>query len=274
MENKLLNREIISFRNGEVSFNKDNILYVIDWNEVNNEKEYRLIFEENTNIHLLEYGNPPSQAKYDISKNANVNISIVSINKSLSSNRQFDTHMNAILTVALADFSEGHQESSFMFDILESGVYLRFHLAALSSYEDRKEFAVSFNHFVGDTYAEMNNYGVCEDHSSLTFSGVGHIYKGAKRSKTHQNAKIMVFSPHSRALANPILKIDENDVEASHAAAVGKVNDEHLFYLTSRGLTEDEAKQLITFGYLKPILQYFDEQESQLISDCIERRLK
>lgn len=274
MENKLLNREYVSFHNNEVSFNKDNILYIINWNEVDNEKEYRLIFEENTNIHLLEYGNPHGLAHYDIFKNANVNISIISIDKSLSSNRKFNTYMNAQLTVALADFSEGHQKSSFMFDILESGAYLHFHLAALSSYEDHKEFAVSFNHFVGDTYAEMDNYGVCEDHSSLTFSGIGHIFSGAKRSKTHQNAKIMVFSPNSKALANPILKIDENDVEASHAAAVGKVNDEHLFYLTSRGLTEDEAKQLITFGYLKPILQYFGEQESQLISDCIERRLK
>ena len=54
--------------------------------------------------------------------------------------------------------------------------------------------------------------------------------------------------------------IDENDVEASHAAVVGKINEEHIFYLCSRGLGEEEAKRLITLGYLNPIIAYFDDQ--------------
>ena len=60
---------------------------------------------------------------------------------------------------------------------------------------------------------------------------------------------------------SPILKIDENDIEASHAAVVGKINDEHIFYLTSRGLSEEEAKRLITLGYLKPIMTGFADDE-------------
>ena len=70
------------------------------------------------------------------------------------------------------------------------------------------------------------------------------------------------------------LKIDENDIEASHAAVVGKINDEHLFYLTSRGISETEAKELITFGYLKPILLGFkEEQVKEHISSLIEGRM-
>ena len=84
----------------------------------------------------------------------------------------------------------------------------------------------------------------------------------------------MVFDALSNGIAKPILKIDENDIEASHAAVVGKINDEHLFYLTSRGLTEADAKQLITFGYLKPIMNGFIEDEiKEEISTLIERRM-
>ena len=53
----------------------------------------------------------------------------------------------------------------------------------------------------------------------------------------------MVFDNECVAIAKPILKIDENDIEANHAAVVGKINDEHLFYLTSRGISETEAKE-------------------------------
>ena len=84
----------------------------------------------------------------------------------------------------------------------------------------------------------------------------------------------MVFDRLSNAVAKPILKIDENDIEASHAAVVGKINDDHLFYLTSRGISEKEAKELITFGYLKPILVGFNDQEViDEINKLIEGRM-
>ena len=83
----------------------------------------------------------------------------------------------------------------------------------------------------------------------------------------------MVFDNECVAKAKPILKIDENDIEASHAATVGKVSDEHIFYLTSRGLNLEEAKMLITLGYLKPILKGFNDSIQNEIDSLIERRL-
>ena len=81
----------------------------------------------------------------------------------------------------------------------------------------------------------------------------------------------MVFDEKSNGIAKPILKIDENDIQASHAAIVGKINDEHIFYLTSRGLSEEEAKRIITLGYLKPILKGFsDDNMVQEIENLIE----
>jgi Fe-S cluster assembly scaffold protein SufB len=170
--------------------------------------------------------------------------------------------MNAYVQVeaAMADFTNGKGKVVVNFDLVGRESNLEWRTAALSSADDRKYYSVSFTHKNFNTYANMTNYGVTEGKSSLQFTGTGYIINGAKYSKTHQSAKIMVFDKHCLGRADPVLKIDENEVEASHAATVGKVNDEHLFYLCSRGLTKQEAKRLITLGYLNPIIDYFTDE--------------
>jgi Fe-S cluster assembly protein SufD len=71
-----------------------------------------------------------------------------------------------------------------------------------------------------------------------------------------------------------LLYIDEYDVLASHSAAVGKVNDEHMYYLCSRGLSEEQARGFITRGYLLPVLSYFlDESIKEKAAMTLERRV-
>ena len=181
---------------------------------------------------------------------------------------------NSKIEAYFADFSNKKVHFSFVGNLLESESTMNWHLSSLSASQDNKTFDISVNHIAPRTYAIMDNYGVCKDDGKLVFSGISSINNGSRGSKTHQNSKIMVFDALSNGIAKPILKIDENDIEASHAAVVGKINDEHLFYLTSRGLTEADAKQLITFGYLKPIMNGFIEDEiKEEISTLIERRM-
>ena len=174
----------------------------------------------------------------------------------------------------VADFAKNELNFDCVINLKEEGANCFFKLASLSAEKDNKNINVSVNHLVAKTYGKVDNYGVCKDLGRLLFAGTSYILNGAIKSKTEQNAKIMVFDEASNAIAKPILKIDENDIEASHAAVVGKINDEHLFYLTSRGISETEAKELITFGYLKPILKGFnDEKNKEYISSLIERRM-
>lgn len=181
---------------------------------------------------------------------------------------------DAVLMVACADFSFGNELFNASFLLKGDHSHIDWRLASLAARDDFKNINVSFDHVGEDTYATMNNYGVTEDQATLVFSGTSHIFKGSHHSRTHQNAKIMVFDQKCTAKADPILQIDENDIEASHAAAVGKVNDDHLFYLCSRGLKHDEAKRLITLGYLNPITSYFhDEEIKQKIAAEIEKRV-
>ena len=181
---------------------------------------------------------------------------------------------NAMLKGYFADFSQDKLDLNCEIDLVENNATSYIKLASLSSKTDDKKISVSVNHLVPQTYGKVDNYGVCKDSGKLLFAGTSHIFEKAIKSKTQQNAKIMVFDEMSNAIAKPILKIDENDIEASHAAAVGKINDEHLFYMTSRGISEVDAKQLITLGYLKPILAGFNHEETrEYISSLIERRM-
>ena len=181
---------------------------------------------------------------------------------------------NSSLEEYIADFSYNNLAFDCVINLLGEGADAYVKLASLSANKDNKNISVSINHIVGKTYGKVDNYGVCKDLGKLLFAGTSHIFEKASKAKTEQNAKIMVFDEASNAIAKPILKIDENDIEASHAAIVGKINDEHLFYLKSRGIPESEAKELITFGYLKPILSGFNNEETRnYISSLIERRM-
>ena len=63
-----------------------------------------------------------------------------------------------------------------------------------------------------------------------------------------------MLSPKARGDANPILLIDEDDVKAGHAASVGQVNAEQVYYLMSRGISKQEAERLIIHGFLAPVV--------------------
>jgi Fe-S cluster assembly scaffold protein SufB len=65
----------------------------------------------------------------------------------------------------------------------------------------------------------------------------------------------MILGKEARADAIPGLEIETNEVKATHSASVAQINDEQIFYLMSRGMSEDEAKRLIIVGFFEPIVE-------------------
>ncbi|MCH3909111.1 MAG: SufD family Fe-S cluster assembly protein [Bacilli bacterium] len=208
---------------------------------------------------------------YDVKKGESFHLDIASFKANKDIDITVNVYDDASFEGAFADFSP----SSFTFilnvNLLGRGSKCLFHGVSIASKGAIKKFYPSVNHSSIETEALMSNYGIVRDDSRLVFSGVSHIDKGAKKAATRQEAKIIVFDKSGDAQASPILKIDDNDVQASHAAVVGRLNEDHLFYLESRGVNEEEAKRLITLGYLKPIEQYFnDDSINSKIDQAIE----
>ncbi|MEG0034254.1 MAG: SufD family Fe-S cluster assembly protein [Bacilli bacterium] len=177
------------------------------------------------------------------------------------------------LNVSLVDFNIGN--INFFSHIILNGDNSTsvWNLSSLSLNKDIKKYNISFNHIGENTKSLMNNYGVCTGNSTLYFDGISHIEKMAINSIANQKAKIIVFDEGCKAKADPILKIDNREVQANHAAAVGTLNDMHVFYLMSRGISEKETRNLITLGYLKPIFVNYTEEEVRSLEALLEERI-
>ena len=207
----------------------------------------------------------------EVKEGENLVLNLASFDSFKEANIEIHLARNASLLGVFADFSKG--EGHFILNVYldGEGASCDWHLASLSDATSRKVFDTSVWHNSPHTTGSMSNYGICRDESRLTFTGTSEIKRGSKGSSTRQSAKIIVFDPLSDGKCSPILNIDENDVTASHAAIVGKLNEDHLFYIMSRGLSMDDAKRLITLGYMKPIEAYFTSDSlKQRIDDAIE----
>lgn len=104
-------------------------------------------------------------------------------------------------------------------------------------------------HAAPETVSQVNIRGVMFEQSQALFNGLIRIEKGAVRSDAFLRADFLLFD-QSKARPLPFLEILENEVKAGHAATVSRVSDEQLFYLTSRGISQTNAKKIIIGGFL------------------------
>ena len=113
----------------------------------------------------------------------------------------------------------------------------------------------------GNTIGLMENFGVSFDEGRLEIEGIGNIEKHASGSTNKQKSTMFVMDRNSKAISKPLLLIDEDDVVANHASAVGQISQDTIFYLCSRGIEESIARKLIVMGYFKPFIEMIEMRE-------------
>ena len=116
--------------------------------------------------------------------------------------------------------------------------------------------------------------GALRDESRAVYSGWVHVRPGAQKTDAMQTSRNIVLSDRAKADAIPNLEIEANDVRCGHAASVGPVEEETLFYLQSRGIPRAEAERLIVFGFFQEVLDRIPLAEVRDgVSHAIEREL-
>lgn len=117
--------------------------------------------------------------------------------------------------------------------------------------------------------------GVLLKKSELVFNGIGDIIHGASGANAEQENRVLMMSNEAHGDANPILLIDENDVLAGHAASVGQVDQEQMYYLMSRGIARPTAQRMVIRGFLSAVIGAvpLPEVRQQMI-DILERKLE
>jgi Fe-S cluster assembly protein SufD len=161
----------------------------------------------------------------------------------------------------VAEINDATIDSNTTIKLLEEYAVGTTKTVAITSLEQEARFTQLVEHKAPDTEGYIDNYGVSNNNSILVFEGIGKINKNMKRSIARQSNKGIVLGINSRLDANPLLLIDEFDVIASHGAAIGKMDDEQLYYLMSRGLTLKNAERLIISGFLSPVLKKLSTDE-------------
>ena len=111
------------------------------------------------------------------------------------------------------------------------------------------------NHMAPNTTSDLLFKGALQDRSRSVWQGMIYVAPGAQKTDGYQANRNLVLSKKARADSIPGLEILADDVRCTHGATVGKIDQDQVFYLRSRGISYSEAERLIVEGFFDPIMQ-------------------
>ncbi len=111
------------------------------------------------------------------------------------------------------------------------------------------------NHFAPNTTSDLLFKGALKGASRSVWQGMIYVAPGAQKTDGYQANRNLVLDDQARADSIPGLEIMADDVRCTHGATIGKIEEEPLFYLKSRGIPQDEAERLVVEGFFDPIMQ-------------------
>lgn len=203
---------------------------------------------------------------YDINftagENSHIKYLLISSLKSKEGllNHNFNVKANANVEV-LAGLVSNILTAKLNANLIGEGGEIVVKSVAVSSDDHDQTIDVYLHHNAKNTYGNMINVGIANKRGRVILNGIEKIEKGMKHSEVFQTLRGIITSDDAVIEVNPILLIDEYDLKAAgHAATVGKLDDEMMFYLQSRGLSKEKAEKLIINGFLEPIVSEIDNE--------------
>ncbi|HHF7061314.1 TPA: Fe-S cluster assembly protein SufD [Streptococcus mutans] len=161
---------------------------------------------------------------------------------------------DASIDWALGVMNEGNVIADFDSDLIGNGSHAELKVVAASSGRQIQGIDTRVTNYGNNSIGHILQHGVILERGTLTFNGIGHIIKGAKGADAQQESRVLMLSDKARSDANPILLIDENEVTAGHAASIGQVDPEDMYYLMSRGIDKETAERLVIRGFLGTVI--------------------
>jgi Fe-S cluster assembly protein SufB len=110
-------------------------------------------------------------------------------------------------------------------------------------------------HFAPNTSSKVTSKSISKNGGRTSYRGLLKVYKGAVNSRSNVTCDALLLDPASRSDTYPTIEIDEEDVTIGHEASVSKIGEEQLFYLMSRGLSQEEATTMVVSGFIEPLVK-------------------
>lgn len=158
--------------------------------------------------------------------------------------------------------------------LLESGAECEldgaYHLAA----EERVDYHTVVEHVAPHCTSHERYRGVIDGAAVAVFDAIAKVRPNANGTEAHQENRNLLLSETARVHTKPHLEIENDEVACSHGATVGALDDEHVFYLRSRGIGEEEARAMLTYAFVGATLdRVSDEGLRGILSDAFLARL-
>ena len=126
---------------------------------------------------------------------------------------------------------------------------------ALSSEGQHQDAGAKIYHAAPNTTSRITSKSISKGGGRASYRGMVKVYPDAIGSKVHVECDALLMGEESRSDTYPTMEIAEEQVQVEHEARVSKVGDEQLFYLMSRGLTEEEALVMVVNGFIEPFVK-------------------
>ena len=121
------------------------------------------------------------------------------------------------------------------------------------------------------SFIDIDVQGALSGNAKKNFKGTIDFKKGCKKAKGNENEYCMLLSNKAKSIALPMLLCTEEDVEGNHGASIGQLDEEMLFYLSSRGMSAESASKMIARARMDAVCQKIgDEQLEKLVQDYLE----
>lgn len=149
---------------------------------------------------------------------------------------------------------------NFRIDLLRAGVELDMAGLCFCPNGERQSLKVEVRHEVGGAVSHQLFKSIVGEKGNAQFDGLIYVAHGAEKTKAIQESHSLLLNEGAVSETRPQLEIYADDVECSHGATIGFLNEDERFYMQSRGIPEEEAKRLQILSFLSPVLNRIPEE--------------
>ncbi|AUM62874.1 SufD family Fe-S cluster assembly protein [Spiroplasma monobiae] len=176
-------------------------------------------------------------------------------------NITFNLMKNSKLDLKISNIANYNCDDNFTINLNEENTAVEFYNSTIINKDIKKNSVIKSVHNARNSYSNIKTYEVLKDTSKGFIRCISDIKKGSNQAEAHQELRLLVLDKEAKADSDPVLLIDENDIVASHANAIGMLDPDQVFYLLSRGLNKTQAQELIINGYFEPVFQEIGDEE-------------
>ncbi len=145
---------------------------------------------------------------------------------------------------------------------------------AFAGVDQHQDAGAKVIHAAPNTSSRITSKSISKDNGRASYRGLVKIHKNATNAKVSVECDALLIGEEARSDTYPTMEIDNDQVRVEHEARVSKVAEEQLFYLTSRGLTEDDARLLIVNGFMEPFTKELPMEYAVELNRLIELEME